>query len=280
MNCVLCKSSLFIELPYFYLYRGSRFRIVRRTNCGLATLCPMLSRNQIESLYNWGYFERDYHCGASEFGYRDSIWQTQADFRPYLSIIRTFSQGGVFLEIGCAGGATLAEARAEGFTTVGVELFPEIAEWGRSHLGLDIRSGSLEAQKFPEHYFDVVYLGDVIEHLPYPKASLREIKRILKPGGVVALAYPMELNHFLPRLRMLLQWQRQSLHKPYHLFYYNTVTLRMLLEQCGFEVKFENVHKIIRPRPIWSAFLDSLNYWLTKITGKWGDRGFTLACSV
>jgi predicted SAM-dependent methyltransferase len=106
---------------------------------------------------------------------------------------------------------------------------------------------------------------------------LAEIRRILKPNGVVALAYPMELNYLVPRLRALLRLQKQSPNKPYHLYYYTTKTLAELLNQCQFEVKKEKVNKIIHRKPILIHAMDSLNYVLTMLTGKCGDRGFTIA---
>ncbi len=201
-------------------------------------------------------------------------------FQSYLTIIQSLCSHGKYLEIGCAGGATLAAARERGFDTMGIELSPEMAEWGRKHLHLDIRTGTLEQQRFSEDTFDVVYLGDVIEHLLRPKEVLREIRRVLKSNGIVALAYPMELNHLVPNLRILLRLQRQSPHLPYHLFYYTTKTLRMLLEQCGFAIKTEKVEKTLSRRPPWISAVERLNYALTQSTGKWGDRGFTIARSL
>jgi 2-polyprenyl-3-methyl-5-hydroxy-6-metoxy-1,4-benzoquinol methylase len=41
---------------------------------------------------------------------------------------------------------------------------------------------------FPEGHFDLVTLIDVIEHLPDPKATMREVGRVTKPGGVQVVA--------------------------------------------------------------------------------------------
>jgi len=237
----------------------------------------MLSDDEVFSLYQAEYFEKDYHCGTSEGSYTQEIAAMQEGFRPYIAKIKQFNSKGRYLEIGCAGGATLELARQEGFETVGVELSQDMAEWGRKNLHLDIRVGTLEQQHFPDNDFEVVYLGDVVEHLLHPKEVLGEIRRILKPNGVVAFAYPMELNHFTPRIRKLLKLQHQSVTKPYHLYYYTTKTLRTLLEQCGFEVTMEQESKLRRQRPILMNIMDSTNSIITKLTGAFGDRGFTIA---
>jgi len=279
-KCILCGNGNFVDLPYFYRYRETLIRIVRCAACGLGTLQPMLSSDEVAALYQTGYFEDDYRCGTLAGSYTQEIETMRREFRPYLAMIRKLCPGGKYLEIGCAGGATLAEARENGFETVGVELSAEMAEWGTKNLQLDIRAGTLAQQSFPDDFFDVVYLGDVVEHLPEPRKVLAEIRRILKPRGIVAFAYPMELNYVVPRLRIRLQWQRQSPNQPYHLYYYTTQTLGRLLELGGFEVKVERVNKIIRRKPAWIYAVDLLNYFATKLTGAWGDRGFTIAQAI
>jgi 2-polyprenyl-3-methyl-5-hydroxy-6-metoxy-1,4-benzoquinol methylase len=280
LNCMLCNGAAFSFLPYFYHYQEKRIRIARCSSCGLSMLHPMPSPEEIVALYNLEYFDSAYHCGTSDGSYVQEIETMRREFRPYLAMIRQLCPAGKYLEIGCAGGATLAEARAQNFEAIGVELSSEMAEWGRKNLQLDIRAGALEQQRFSDNSFDVVYLGDVIEHLLTPKEVLAEIRRVLKPQGIVALAYPMELNHVVPRLRRLLRWQRQSPNKPYHLFYYTTKTMKRLLEHCGFEIKTEKVDKTLRRRPLWVYAADLPNYLLTQLTGKWGDRGFTIARSL
>lgn len=276
-KCILCDHTDFVRLPYHYCYNGKQIDIVRCKHCKLGTLHPMLSSDEILSFYDGDYFQHDYHCGVSDGTYVDNIEQMRADFQPTLKLIKKYQPNGDFLEIGCAGGAVLLEAKMAGYTTVGVELSAEMAKWGRDNLGIDIRPGRFEDQQFLNNSFDVVFLGDVIEHLHEPKQVLKEIHRVLKPGGIVALAYPMELNHVVPRIRGLLRIGKQSPYKPYHLFYYVTNTLGRLLEACGFRVEMHNESKMIRQSPMLVRIVDSLNAIFTYITGEWGDRGFTIA---
>lgn len=275
--CVSCNGSTFAQLPYFYEYLGRRHYIVQCKKCSLGTLYPMLIPDEVNSLYNAEYFESDYHCGVLKGTYAEEVDGLREEFRPSLSLIKKHCHGERFLEIGCAGGAMLAEARDSGFETVGVELSEEMAEWGRANLHLDIRSGTLEQQRFPDNSFDVIFLGDVIEHLLNPLDVLKEIYRVLAPAGIIAVAYPMELNHIVPRLRKAFQLQKRSPFKPYHLFYYNPSALAQLLRECRFEVEITDVHKMVRDTPLVVRLLDSLNYVVTRASGLFGDRGFTIA---
>ncbi len=171
----------------------------------------------------------------------------------------------------------LAEARDWGYKTTGVELAAEIAEWGREHLQLDIRVGTLDVQHFPDHEFDVVFLGDVIEHLLSPREVLNEIRRVLTVGGILAMAFPMELNSIPSRIRSLLSLRKQSPHKPYHLYYYNLASMRRLLHQCGFEIALQRSDKVLRAERFATRAVDYLNYAATQMFGVWGDRGFVIA---
>ena len=94
------------------------------------------------------------------------------------------------LDVGCAGGAFLVAARQMGFAVTGIEPARWMAAYGREHYQLDIRDGILEAGVFEEGTFDVIALWDVIEHLPQPSETLKIVRSLLKPGGVLLVNYP------------------------------------------------------------------------------------------
>jgi SAM-dependent methyltransferase len=275
--CALCGSDRLLSLPYTFIYKGGKARIVRCQNCRLGFIRPMPSPEVIEAFYSEEYFNRDYHCGVSEGSYADEVSRMRADMRSRLSRISRFQRSGKFLEIGCAGGAALAETRAFGFDTVGVELSTAMAEWGRKKFGLDIRDGTLEAQRFPEESFDAVFMGDVIEHLREPAAELREIHRVMKPGGILVLEYPMDLNNIASRARVALRREKVLQQNPYHLYFYTPAPLSRLLASCGFQPALHKTHKMVRRKPLPVFLVDTLNAAITRMTGKWGDRGFTIA---
>lgn len=275
--CVLCGEDTFRPLPYTYSFKERSIGIVQCSGCGLGALDPMLSQEEVRGMYLREYFDRDYHCGTTAGSYADEVGNMRAEFKSTLEILGNFRRGGVYLEIGCAGGAALAEAHDFGYTTVGVDFSSDMAAWGRDHLQVDIRVGSLEEQRFPDESFDVVFMGDVIEHILRPKDDLREIRRVMKPGGILALAYPMELNHLVPRLRGLFQIHHHSKGNPYHLFYYSPRTLSRLLDLCGFDTLMHREYKMVRHAPLVTRCVDIANAAISRLTGKWCDRGFLVA---
>ncbi|GHU06824.1 hypothetical protein FACS1894151_00260 [Spirochaetia bacterium] len=96
------------------------------------------------------------------------------------------------LDIGCAYGPFLAAAREEGFLPEGLEVAEDAVRYVNEELGLSARRGF-----FPEitrgetnGTYDVITLWYVIEHIENLKDAFAEIRRLLKPGGVLAFSTP------------------------------------------------------------------------------------------
>jgi SAM-dependent methyltransferase len=95
----------------------------------------------------------------------------------------------VVLEIGCAQGRGLVALREFGHTAVGVEPYEpalDVASQFAALHGVDIETavGVAESIPFGDDRFDLVLAFSVLEHVTDLQESLREIHRVLKPGGV------------------------------------------------------------------------------------------------
>ncbi len=141
-------------------------------------------------------------------------------------------KGGRLLEIGCAVGFLLVAARERGFDVMGVEMSEWASGIARERFGLDVRCGKLEDLGLEDDSFDVVVLADVIEHLTHPDRTLREIRRVLKPGGRVLLLTP-DAGSVMARVLGQRWWGLLD----DHYFYFSRSTLRRFLENEGFEVE-------------------------------------------
>jgi 2-polyprenyl-6-hydroxyphenyl methylase/3-demethylubiquinone-9 3-methyltransferase len=96
----------------------------------------------------------------------------------------------LFLDIGCGGGlATEAMAR-HGHRMIGLDISPRSIETAKRHAkeagvsNVEYVVGSALELPFPDHHFDGVVMSDVIEHIHDLPALVKEINRVLKPGGV------------------------------------------------------------------------------------------------
>ena len=96
---------------------------------------------------------------------------------------------GRLLDVGCALGDFVEVAVARGWDAEGVEISAYAAAEARSK-GLRVRTGVLEDLALPSGSYDVITLYDVVEHLTDPIATLREVYRLLAPGGVLHMVTP------------------------------------------------------------------------------------------
>lgn len=99
------------------------------------------------------------------------------------------STGGLdVLDVGCGQGIDVVEYARAGARVTGIDLTPRHLELARSHvaaLGLpaEIVSGDAEHLPFDDASFDRVSSNGVLHHTPDMPAALREIRRVLRPGG-------------------------------------------------------------------------------------------------
>lgn len=109
-----------------------------------------------------------------------------AKFDEFLTPLERWRRLGRLLEVGCGQGQFLERAAERGWSVQGVEILPPVAARARER-GLEVFLGTLEEARFPVGSFDAVVMREVIEHVVEPVALLREVARVLRPGGVAAL---------------------------------------------------------------------------------------------
>jgi len=112
-----------------------------------------------------------------------------ARFQPELRYLQGRLPGAV-LDVGCGNGDFLVEAKAAGWQVFGQEFDAHSAEIARGTTGAEVRVGGLNQVAFDANSFDAVTMSNVFEHVPNPLETLEEIKRILKPSGVVVSISP------------------------------------------------------------------------------------------
>jgi len=125
-------------------------------------------------------------------------WQTQS---PFVSdceraLVRAafLPLGARVLDLGCGEGATLVHLDAPD-GAVGVDLFEPKLVLARQVLpGCRFVAASADALPFPDGSFDHVLVRDVIHHLDEPGPAMREIRRVLAPGGRVDVLEPCRYN--------------------------------------------------------------------------------------
>ena len=129
------------------------------------------------------------------------------------------------LELGCGGGELLRQVGARVRLAVGVDISPlglRLVHREARALALAAR---VEALPFRSRSFDAAVAQHLVEHLPAPVEAMVEWRRVLRPGGILALITP---NAAYP--------DPDIFHDPTHVHLFTPNSLRSTLEAAGFRV--------------------------------------------
>jgi len=208
---------------------GDTFTLVRCSECGLVYVNPCPDAVEMNKYYpkdNWG---RAKNKVAEENAIINGAHWTVAAGERASTILDLGIKGSV-LDVGCGDGFLLLYLSRLGWDCYGVEPGEVAADYARTVLGLNVRTGILEEAGYPDSSFDVVCFHHVFEHLRNPAATLAEVGRVLKSGGYLVIFVP----NFGSIDRKLFGTKWVGLKLPQHLFHYTGRTLRAMLEKYGF----------------------------------------------
>jgi SAM-dependent methyltransferase len=202
-------------------------RLRRCQGCGFIYY-PDADSDSLSLIYDDTYFN-----GAE---YPDYLGQQDAlrrSMRRHLDQMkRHHPLGGSLLEVGCAYGLFLDEARPWFTAVTGIDVCEGPIAYARDVLGLDAITGDLLSHDFGNQLFDVVCMWDTIEHLPAPDAMLSRAAELLRPGAMLYLTTG-DIGSWNARWRGK-HWRQ--IHPPTHVSYFSGHTMRTLLDRTGYDV--------------------------------------------
>ena len=183
-------------------------------------------------LYDAAYFRSGESSEHGE-GYGDYLAEEdlhRLNARRRLRLLEGLVPTGAILDVGCAAGFFLDEARRRGWDVSGSELSPEMASWAGDELGLDgIVQGPFSEQGWERGSFDVVTMWDYIEHTLDPTAELSRAVELLRPGGILVLSTG-DAGSLLARL----SGRRWHLLTPrHHNYFFTRKALLLALDEAG-----------------------------------------------
>ncbi len=218
---------------------GVGLRIVDCAECGLGRVHPLPDLERIAQFYPPSY----YGVTGAKFVPLVETLVRLVGARHVRTLSRGLKPGARVLDVGCGRGVLLSGLARRGFEAHGFEMSASAAA------GVDpravVRVGkNLRDAEYPAEYFDQVIIWHVLEHLPDPRETLQEIRRVLKPGGRIVVSVP---NYSSLQARCSgAHWFH--LDPPRHLFHFPVEGLRQLLVSTGFDIEREH-HFSLRQNP-------------------------------
>jgi SAM-dependent methyltransferase len=210
------------------LYSKNSCDILQCAQCGLG-------RAECSSFDVHSYYTEDYFSGARTDGYvdyRGSEPVLRREFARTVQFIRGFRKDGRLLEIGCAYGFFLEEARYF-YDVAGIEVADAAVAFCRTR-GLFVISGVTEESVLAQFgMLDVIVLLDVIEHLSDPQSILALCREHLHPGGVIVITTG-DFASFYARLAGR-NWRLMT--PPQHLWFFTPQSIRCLAHSLGFKLE-------------------------------------------
>lgn len=222
--CPVCGGT---QTRYERSIRG--YALDRCRGCGMVFVNPQIPPQDLTH----GYEERGDPQGLIAWYARVTTQAKLYEFDQILAGVEALLPGrGRLLDFGCGPAYFVERAGRRGWEAHGVELGAWAEEAARQRNVPHFHRGLLADQHFPDGWFDAVCAQQVLEHLPDPARDLAEIRRVLRPGGVLYVNVPNYrcLSILLGRDDFELNWPMD------HVNYFQPRTLWRLLERCGFEV--------------------------------------------
>jgi len=218
--CEVCgksRAEIYLNVTGLSQDSGSKYTLVKCSECGLISLHPRPSSAEIAAYYS----DNDPERVPRKPAFYEKL---------YFSFFRNIplKKKGTLLDIGCGSGRYIYVMRDLGWQVKGIDITP--TEYGKKELGLDIHEGDLLKANFPDESFDAVTLWWALEHIDEPMPFLKEAYRILKKGGVLLVGVP----NIDSREAHLFKKYWFHLFLPRHVQHFTPVTLTTALKAAGF----------------------------------------------
>jgi len=261
-DCLLCEKKTQIKNVYprnlpknieEVDYSGRKipdnfhYKMVRCLECGLLFANEMYDNETITNLYK----DSDFDYSSELIG----LEKTYSDLFKFVNINKNEKTN--FLDIGCANGFLLKQAKDFGFTNVhGSEISLKAIESADTSVQKNIIQGPFNLKNYSENFFDVVFFAMIIEHFENPNQFIRDVYKILKPGGFL-IGITHDEKHFLSRLFK----NKHPIINDEHISVFDKKTLQQIMKKNNFDIiKTDNLKNYysfqywLRMTPIFSFF--------------------------
>ncbi|OOG70539.1 class I SAM-dependent methyltransferase [Algoriphagus sp. A40] len=193
-KCPICNSENLRGYAIDTTRKGPHISRVQCNSCKLVFANPMADEKELEEYYNQ-YYEKDlyeamnYKALILNHFSRIQGLQTES-IKKEARYLSGLVAGSKFLDVGCGLGLGLAYANQFDCELYATEFDQGALDFVSDHFAVKTFRGDVWSANYPDDFFDFIHISHVIEHVLDPKAYVREMKRIVKPGGIIAIGTP------------------------------------------------------------------------------------------
>ncbi len=202
--------------PYTTNFNKTRFAYLQCGQCKSVFVDPVPDAETFALMYTKSTYHDQFYDGSEGVHYSESAQLLSKHLKP----------GSLVLDYGCGVGGFLKACVSNGLVPFGVEFDIEAAKFAAQNGRCEAMSVEAFSKLVPPPCFDAIHMGDVLEHLPNPASTLTELLDLLKPGGLLFVEGPLEVNpspvfwaaRIFGAVKRLIRPTFMSSHTPTHLF--------------------------------------------------------------
>jgi len=246
----ICSKVLQSTHSSFKYVYGGKKEEAERTNCplcgkeALPRWCYLLAEAVgYNSFFNpvrmWMHCSDCNHMFARHFPvklfiYNNSPRKANPHFFPYYSDILSkikscgFAKGLNLFEVGIGACECMLAAKEMGYNTFGIDVIERHVTDGQKKYDLDLQTADFNEFE-SEKKWDIIIMGDVIEHVSDPIAALKKAEKMLNDDGALWVSTP----NFESAFSITVGHDDAMKRQQYHLNYFSRDSFYMILEQCG-----------------------------------------------
>lgn len=241
-----------------------------KTKWGFYQYEPKPSETELEKYYAKKYYQEGHGSYEVSYSREELEWNKLRAWLIYREVEKLISKkNGDLIDIGCGEGWLSNEFYNHGWSVMGMDFSRYVIEKYHPHLLAFFKQGNiykLMKQNIQEgKKFDMIFLGNVIEHVIDPADLLNDIKLMMYEHSMLVMVTPNDFSplhkHLLDKKYITKKWW---LAYPDHLSYFNKSSMSNLVQDLGFQIKM-----IVAENPIDLNLLnDNSNYIKDTSKGK------------
>ena len=216
-SCPICGCSPTKKaFPFATCFNHIKFTYVKCGKCLTVYIDPVPDKDTFELMYaNVAHYAR-YAEGGGNDNFSESAYLLR----------KNLTDGATVMDYGCGEGGFLKACRLINLVPFGVEFDGDAAAFASKNTNCEVISVEALKNHSLRVKFDAIHLGDVLEHLPNPRATIIQLCEYLKPGGIFFIEGPLERNPSLVfwaarlfgEIKHLINPNLLPVYPPMHLF--------------------------------------------------------------